>query len=79
MDVKTYSLEDQPVFKNGAEIMVDMSKLGSSGVKTAKVVGVGMKNVISLWIVDFGSPYSTEYPYQTLLIPHIAILKSDNQ
>ena len=75
--MRTYTLEDpKPKFKQGECVAIDTSHLGLKiGILPGTVVGRGMENVIDFWIIQFNRTFGPDYPYNTLLIMHTAIVK----
>jgi hypothetical protein len=82
--IKHYTLQDRPPnFKDGDEVLVDMSVMGAAelDLMSGKVVGKASEHIIDYWIVDFGMSLNKDknfscYPFKVLSIPHIAIVKN---
>lgn len=80
-ELQCYTLEDKkPTFKNEESILIDMRKLGILGVKengidTGKIVGIASVGLIDIWMVRFRKEFGPAYPYRTIAVPHVAIIK----
>lgn len=72
-----YSLVNRPEFKYGDLVEVDMSVLDEDNERiiTGKVVGIGIRNIIDHWLIEFEESFEPTYPFRVASIPHIAILK----
>lgn len=72
-----YTLAEHPIFKYGDKVLVDLGKLSPKlPYLYGTVVGISTKNIIDMWMVDFGDVVDNEYPYHVINIPHIAIIKN---
>lgn len=73
--MNTYKITDpKPSFRYGQAVDVDMSTLGSDGLRIGKVVGKGSEHVIDMWLIEFATSFGPTYPYNVLSVPHTSIL-----
>ncbi len=75
--VARYTLEDpKPTFKDGEQVIVDMSVMGGAGFLRGVIVGKGMENVIDFWLVRFDKDFGPTYPFKVTQVLHTAFVKS---
>lgn len=78
--MKYYTMTDKPKFKYGDMVKVDMNHFGfeNGEIWEGRIVGFSYENVIDMWIIDFEKTVAAEkfkeYPYRSLVIPHVAII-----
>lgn len=74
--IKRYTIEDKPSFKDGDQVIVDMSVMASPlGLMKGTIVGKGSVNVIDMWLVEFEREFPL-YPFKVMSVIHTAIVKS---
>ena len=75
--IKRYTMEEKPCFKDGDQVLVDMSVMGNTGLGLlkGKIVGKGMEHVIDFWLVEFEQTFPL-YPFKVVSVIHTAIVKS---
>lgn len=74
-EVKRYTLEEKPDFKDQQSVKVDMASLGcDEAIMEGKIVGKAMTHIIDYWLVEFPHHFPS-YPFRVLSIPHVSIVK----
>lgn len=74
--IKHYTMFNKPDFKDGQEVNVDMSVMGSdAGILTGTIVGKNFTNIIDTWLIQFDRNFAPSYPFKVVPIMHTAIIE----
>jgi hypothetical protein len=73
--MKKFTLENKPTFDDGDIVKIDMNGFGlPPEIRSGKIVGKGMTNIIDIWYIEFENMFGPTYPYKVVGIPHTLIL-----